>query len=75
MKSWLDWLSECEYYFVRVDDGTANAREYIFENKVRVVKGEKGKGSRGGMVEVDGFRTFHGSVKELTKRIDEVLSK
>ena len=73
MKSWLDWLSECEYYFVRTDDGTGNAREYVFENRVRVVKGEKGKGSRGGMVEVDGFTTFHGSVKELTKRIDEIL--
>ena len=41
----------------------------IFENRIRVIKGEKGRGSRGGMVEVDGFTTFHGSVKELTERI------
>ena len=75
MKAWLKWLSECEYKFIRTDDGTGNAREYVFENKIRVIKGETGKGSRGGMVEVDGFTTFHGSVKDLIKRIDEILSK
>ena len=73
MKTWLKWLSECEYKFIRTDDGTGNAREYVFENRIRVIKGETGKGSRGGMVEVDGFTTFHGSVKELTERIKELL--
>ena len=27
MKTWIKWLSECEYKFVRTDDGTGDARD------------------------------------------------
>ena len=73
MKTWLNWLAECEYEFKRIDNGEENCRVYDFGNGITVMKVEKGKGSRGGTVIVNGFTTFHGSVKDLTERIEELL--
>ena len=75
MKEWLKWLEQCEYKFVRTDNGEDNIREYDFGHGIRVVKKESGRGSRGGMVEVNGFTTWHGSVKELIARIIEVIEQ
>lgn len=75
MKSWLKWLSGCGLDFKRIDDGTQDAREYMFGENIKVIKGEKGKGSRGGVVIANGFTTFHGSVKDLTNRIVEVVEQ
>ena len=75
MKSWLNWLAECGLEFTRIDDGTADAREYMFGENIKVIKREKGKGSRGGVVIANGFTTFHGSVKDLTNRILEVVNE
>lgn len=75
MKQWLKWLAECGLSFKRTDNGEGNAREYDFGHGIKVIKGESGKGSRGGMVEVNGFTTFHGSVKDLVARIMEVLEQ
>lgn len=75
MKSWLKWLAECGLEFTRIDDGTADAREYMFGENIKVIKREKGKGSRGGVVIANGFTTFHGSVKDLTNRIVEVVEQ
>lgn len=75
MKEWLKWLEQCEYKFVRTDNGEDGVREYDFGHGIRVVKKETGRGSRGGMVEVNGFTTWHGSVKDLIKRIVEVIEQ
>ena len=73
MKQWLKWLAECGLSFKRTDNGEDGIREYDFGHGIRVVKKESGRGSRGGMVEVNGFTTWHGSVSELIARIMEVL--
>jgi vacuolar-type H+-ATPase subunit I/STV1 len=73
MKQWLKWLAECGLEFTRTDNGEDGIREYDFGHGIRVVKKESGRGSRGGMVEVNGFTTWHGSVQELVARIMEVL--
>ena len=73
MKQWLKWLAECGLSFKRTDNGEDGIREYDFGHGIRVVKKESGRGSRGGMVEVNGFTTWHGSVSELIARIIEVL--
>lgn len=75
MREWLKWLEQCEYKFVRTDNGEDEVREYDFGYGIRVIKKESGKGSRGGMVEVNGFTTWHGSVKDLIKRIVEVIEQ
>ena len=74
MKTWLKWLAECGLNFkcVKDEDGV---REYDFGHGIRVVKKESGKGSKGGMVEVNGYTTWHGSIKDLTERILEVLDE
>ena len=76
MKQWLNWLAECGLDFKRIDNGEDdNIREYDFGHGIRVVKKGTGRGSRGGMVEVNGYTTWHGSVKELTERIMEVVEE
>lgn len=75
MKMWLKWLAECDYKFTRIDNGEDDVRVYDFGNGLIVYKREKGKGSNGGTVIYNNYTTFHGSVKDLTKRIDEILSK
>ena len=74
MKTWLKWLAECGLSFkcIKDEDGV---REYDFGHGIRVVKKESGKGSKGGMVEVNGYTTWHGSIKDLTERILEVLDE
>ena len=75
MKEWLNWLFECDYNFVRVENEDSNVHEYDFGYGIRVVKREKGRGSRGGMVEVNGYTTWHGSAKELIARVIEVVEQ
>ena len=75
MKTWLKWLAECGLEFKRTDNGETVFHEYDFGHGIKVFKGEKGAGSRGGMVEVNGYRTSHGSVKALIERILEVLDE
>ena len=73
MKQWLKWLAECGLEFTRTDNGEDNAREYDFGHGIRVIKGETGRGSRGGVIFINGYMITCGSVKELVNEILEAL--
>lgn len=70
MKAWLKWLANTDYKFTVKHD--TEAREYNFGNGLIVVKYES---KHGGMIINNGYTSFHGSVKDLTKNIEEILSK
>ena len=73
MKQWLKWLAECGLSFKRTDNGEDNAREYDFGHGIRVVKGETGRGSRGGVIFINGYMITCGSVKELVNEIQKAV--
>ena len=73
MKQWLKWLAECGLSFKRTDNGEDNAREYDFGHGIRVIKGETGRGSRGGVIFINGYMITCGSVKELVNEIQKAV--
>ena len=73
MKQWLKWLAECGLSFKRTDNGEDNAREYDFGHGIRVIKGESGRGSRGGMIFINGYMITCSSVKDLINEIQKAV--
>ena len=73
VKQWLKWLAECGLSFKRTDNGEDNAREYDFGHGIRVIKGETGRGSRGGVIFINGYMITCGSVKELVNEIQKAV--
>ena len=73
MKQWLKWLAECGLSFKRTDNGEDNAREYDFGHGIRVIKGESGRGSRGGMIFINGYMIACSSVKDLINEIQKAV--